>query len=419
MRSEPIIYPSRRGGIALRSQGDLSAEALATAEALRWGKRTGIQHPTSAVGRDGVRPALTQLLNEVVNTRTKLNVLQYFRGNPRALETAGSMSGRLHRPPEGLDVAMDQLARAGAFRTARSGAARERVYAYAPTEQMRERLKLLWAALDGPNRDEFMQQLIQREGEVRWQEVADLRRLDDLKGRFVSLVSHKLRTPLTVLKGLLDTLVLEPEMPTERRARLVGLAHKHCDDLIGLIESLLTLAGMQRTAALELELAPVPLDEVLEEAADRARLRAEGHEILVELSGIPPQTVMDRDKIATILDDLLDNAVKFSPSGGRVTLSARESQDHVELTVDDEGIGLPAAEIDRVFERFYQFRAEGEASVTGAGLGLFLAREVINAHGGRIWIEHKSTPGLRVRLSLPVGGPAAARGHTNEQTAGN
>lgn len=363
-------------------------------------------------------PALTQLLNEVVNTRTKLNVLEYFRGNPRALETPGSMSRRLHRPPEGLDIAMDQLARTGALTRERSPTAREAVYAYAPTEQTRARLKLLWAALDGPERGEFMQQLIQRDGQVRAQELTDLRRLDDLKARFVSLVSHKLRTPLTVLKGLLDTLVLQPEMPAKRRAKLVGLAHQHCDDLIGLIESLLTLSGMQRAGSLELDLAPASLADVVEEAADRARLRAEGHEILVgpaEAGAILPQTVMDRDKIATVLDDLLDNALKFSPSGGRITVSGREVDGHVELTVDDEGVGLPPTEIDRVFERFYQFRAESEAPVPGAGLGLYLAREVINAHGGRIWIAHKSTPGLRVRFTLPVGGPAAARGQGKER----
>lgn len=353
--------------------------------------------------------ALTVLLNEVVNTRTKLDVLEYFHGNPHALETPSSISRRLHRPPEGLDAAMDRLASDGVLQPVRPQTGRETVYGYGPPEQTRQRLALLWAALRGPERVEVIAQVTQLDGDLRRQELADLRRLDNLKSRFISLVSHRLRTPVTVLKCLLDTLVLQPEVSADRRDRLVALAQKHCDDLIELIESLLTMSGMQSAGPLELELAPVPVAEVIEEAAERARVRTDDHEIRAEAGPAGAQAVMDRDKVATVLDDLLDNAIKFSPSGGRVTVSAREARDRVEVTVEDEGIGLPPAEIDRVFERFYQFDAGGEGTTAGVGLGLYLAREVINAHGGRIWIEHKSTPGLRVRFALPVGGPAAAR----------
>lgn len=350
--------------------------------------------------------ALVSLLDGVVNTRTKLDMLDYFHGNPAAVDTPESISQRLHRAPEAVDVALEQLADAGVLQRTRPTSRRQTVYAYAPPEELHEQLGLLRAALAGPERSEVLEHIMQRDIEVRTRELAEMRRLDDLKNRFTSLLSHKLRTPVTVLKGTLDMLLIHPDMPEEKRAKLVELAGKHCTELIALVESLLTMAGLQSGHPLELALQPTSPAEVLEEAVERVRPRAEECEIVLDLGSVPRQVVMDRDKIAMLMDDLLDNAVKFSPSGGRVTVSAQQTGGDVQVTVDDEGIGLPPAEADRVFERFYQFVATGEQVPRGVGLGLYLAREVVTAHGGRIWIENKSGPGLRVRFSLPLKGPS-------------
>jgi len=349
--------------------------------------------------------ALVNLLDAVVNTRTKLDVLDYFRGNPAALDTPESISQRLHRAPEAVDAALEQLADAGVLQPTRPISRRQTVYAYAPSEELHAQLDLLWTALAGPERSEVLTHIMQRDIEIRTRELAELRRLDNLKNRFISLVSHKLRTPVTVLKGALDMLLIHPDMPEDKRVKLVELAGKHCTELIALLESLLTMAGLQSGRPLELALEPTSPAEVLEEAVARARARAENCEIVLELSPTPPSVVMDRDKIAMVVDDLLDNAMKFSPSGGHITVSAKEAEGELQVTVQDEGIGLPPAELHRVFERFYQYQAAGEQLPAGPGLGLYLARAVVTAHDGRIWIEDKNSPGLRVRFCLPLRGP--------------
>jgi len=356
--------------------------------------------------------ALTHLLDHGVNTRTKLDVLEYYRGNPSALETPGSMSRRLHRAPALVDTAMAQLASARVLRPSRPNGGREAIYAFSPSRDARQCLELLWTALAGPERAEVLAHIMQRDVEVRAHEVADLQRLDDLKNRFIALVSHKLRTPVTVLKGALEMLLVQPDMPAAKRTKLLELADKHSGELIALIESLLALAGLQSGRPLELDLQPSSLAETIEEAVARLPDSEQEHQITTDLADLSGPVVMDRDKIAVVVDDLLDNARKFSPAGGLITISAAESQGYAQVTIDDEGIGLPAAEVDRVFERFYQFQAEGEGVIPGAGIGLYLAREVVNAHGGRIWIEKKSGPGLRVHFSLPVRGPRPPEGRT-------
>jgi signal transduction histidine kinase len=244
-------------------------------------------------------------------------------------------------------------------------------------------------------------------------DVTRFRLLDQLKSDMVSTVSHELKTPLTGVQMTVHLLLEEVVGPlNSKQVELLLAARQDSDRLLAIINDLLDLTRIEQ-GRVRLDLRPVAPADLVAGAVDRseARARDSGVELKGSVAfGLPPVSV-DADRVGHVFDNLVGNALAHTPRGGSVTLSAKvDGSDSVEFEVADTGEGIAPEHLDRVFEKFY--RAPGSKSPGGAGLGLAIAREIVEAHGGRIGAESQPGRGARFVFHLPIdpaepgGGPS-------------
>jgi two-component system, sensor histidine kinase and response regulator len=239
-----------------------------------------------------------------------------------------------------------------------------------------------------------------------------LRELDRLKDEFVALVSHELRTPLTSIRGYLE-LVLDGEGGelTEEQRQFLGVVERNADRLLALVGDLLFLAQIE-AGKLSLEFGAVDLGAVASESVDAARPLADEKEITLSLAvGPVPLLAGDAARIGQLVDNLVSNALKFTPEGGRVDVRAQARNSSAVIEVRDSGIGIPAEEQERLFERFFRSSNATERQIQGTGLGLAISKAIVEAHGGEIAVSSELGVGTTFRVSLPVHQPRAQQPH--------
>jgi two-component system, OmpR family, phosphate regulon sensor histidine kinase PhoR len=233
-------------------------------------------------------------------------------------------------------------------------------------------------------------------------DVTELKRLEQVRREFVANVSHELRTPLTAIKGYAETLRDGGLRDPKAAAEFVGIIHRHAERLRALIEDLLDLAAVEQGEA-RLSPGPVRVREVVSQATALVRPAAERRrqDLTVDLQPDLPDVLADRDRLAQVLINLLDNAIKFTPEGGRIALSAVNSGGRVVLAVRDTGIGIPAGDLARIFERFYRVARSRDRREGGTGLGLAIAKHLTQAMGGTIEVESAVGSGTTFRIAFP------------------
>ena len=234
-------------------------------------------------------------------------------------------------------------------------------------------------------------------------DVTELKRLERVRREFVANVSHELRTPLTAIKGYAETLRDGGLRHPETAAEFVRIIHRHAERLRALIEDLLDLAAVEQGEA-RLKPAPVRMRDVVApvEALIRPAAEARHQTLALEVPDDLPAVLADRDRLAQVLINLLDNAVKFTPEGGRIALSARGVDGRVILAVSDNGVGIPASDLPRIFERFYRVGRSRDRREGGTGLGLAIAKHLTQAMHGTIEVESAPGTGTTFRVSLPA-----------------
>jgi PAS domain S-box-containing protein len=231
-------------------------------------------------------------------------------------------------------------------------------------------------------------------------DITRFREADELKRTFVSVISHELKTPVALIKGYVGTLRRE-DVAWDREIVKDSLAviEDEADRLTELIENLLDATRLQ-SGTLSLQRTEIELEEMVNRVAARFRTQSKRHAIIVEFPPNFPVIVGDEDRLEQVFYNLLSNALKYSPEGGEIRISGQIRPEQVILCVSDQGPGIAPQDIPHVFARFYR-STEASRTTKGAGLGLFLARAVIEAHGGRIWVDPKPGQGARICLSLP------------------
>jgi PAS domain S-box-containing protein len=236
-----------------------------------------------------------------------------------------------------------------------------------------------------------------------FRDVSSERVVEQMKSDFVATVSHELRTPLTSIYGFAETLLrADVDFAPEERRTFLGYIASESERLINIVDDLLNVARLE-TGTLGLALATTDVGEVASEVVARVSEHTNGdHQFTVEADGADLVVQADREKLAQILLNLVDNAVKFSPEGGRITVSARRRSDSVEVRVADEGIGIARGDQQRIFTKFYRAEGVTQGGTPGTGLGLFLARGLLAAMGGRIWVESKEGEGSSFVFELPL-----------------
>jgi two-component system phosphate regulon sensor histidine kinase PhoR len=233
------------------------------------------------------------------------------------------------------------------------------------------------------------------------QDLTRVRRLETVRRDFISNISHELRTPLAGLKSLVDTLRGGAIKDRPAAKRFLKRMDAEVDTLTQMVEELLELSRIESGQA-PLRMAPTPVSEVVIPPVDRLRPQAEraGVEFTVLLPPELPPVLVDVERARLVLTNLVHNAVKFTPPGGQITVGARPAGEDVTISVQDTGVGIPADDVPRIFERFY--KADRARSGGGTGLGLAIAKHIVQGHGGRIWAESVEGEGSTFFFTLPV-----------------
>jgi len=228
--------------------------------------------------------------------------------------------------------------------------------------------------------------------------------LDRAKSEFVSVVAHELRTPLTALQGFSELLLARAVSP-ERASRFVRHLHTEAQRLGRIVGELLDLSRIESGGTLVLHREAIDVNELLERNAELFAAQHRDHRFeWTPCLGVPALEA-DRDAVDRMLKNLISNAVKYSPGGGRVALTAGPSDDHadmLELAVEDDGVGIAARDLPRIFDKYVRITSPETAMVRGLGLGLALVRTLAEAHGGMVEVESLPGKGSRFRVLLPV-----------------
>jgi two-component system phosphate regulon sensor histidine kinase PhoR len=239
-------------------------------------------------------------------------------------------------------------------------------------------------------------------------DVSELRRLERVRRDFVANVSHELRTPLTAIQGFAETLLAGALADPANNRRFLEIIRNHSLRLGRLTEDLLKLSQIE-AGKMEMEFGSVAVAEMVAPCLETIRLRAGEQRLTLRVdcpADLPPVRG-DAGRLREVLQNLLDNAVQYTLSGGSITVSACRRPTggpprEVVVTVADTGIGIPEADQERIFERFYRVDAARSREVGGTGLGLSIARHIVEAHGGRIWVESAVRQGSHFHFSIPV-----------------
>jgi len=223
-----------------------------------------------------------------------------------------------------------------------------------------------------------------------------------LKDTFISVVSHELKTPVAIIKGYAETL----RRPEARRNP--GLADEmletiveESDRLAQLVDDLLDVSRLQAGGLPFQDVEPVDLRAIVQRVMDRYQPQTQRHTLLADFPDAYPLIDGDPRRLEQVLDNLISNAVKYSPQGGTVQITGSMTPAEALIAVKDNGVGIPWGEQERIFERFYRVEGPETRAVAGTGLGLYLSRAIVQAHGGRIWVESTPGQGATFFVALP------------------
>lgn len=233
------------------------------------------------------------------------------------------------------------------------------------------------------------------------QDLTRIRRLETVRRDFISNLSHELRTPLASLKALTETLQDGALDDPPAARRFIDQIQIEVDALTQMVTELLELSRIE-SGRLSLDLKPVTVCDLLDSASKRMQLQAEraGLSLRVACGDDLPQVKIDFQRLEQVLVNLIHNAVKFTRAGGEIVVLAEAVNGFVQFAVRDNGPGIPADEVPRIFERFY--RVDKSRTGSGTGLGLSIAKHIVEAHGGKIWVESVEGQGSTFYFSIPV-----------------
>jgi len=243
-------------------------------------------------------------------------------------------------------------------------------------------------------------------------DITDLRKLERVRRDFVANVSHEFKTPLTAIQGFAETLLAGALDDPQNRLRFLKIILDHSRRLARLTDDLLELSKMDADR-LDLDIRRLSVSQFVQSCLETTERPAAEKDLRISLNldHALPDIAADRRRLAEVLQNLLDNAIQYTPSGGQIMLSASGDGNEITFTVSDTGIGIPRADQPRIFERFYRVDVARSREVGGTGLGLSIAKHLVEAHGGRIWVESEVGQGSQFHFTVPIFDPerAAAR----------
>ncbi len=275
-------------------------------------------------------------------------------------------------------------------------------------EEMRLRLKKSFDEIQGWN-VELEERVKERTKELEqlMEEVSRLhaiRELDRLKSEFISSISHELRTPLGFITGYVTTL-LRADVPhsEETRQEFLQIIREESEKLQELVENLLDTSRIQ-AGSFAVEKKPTDIGELTQKVVEKVQSITDQHSFQLRFEPSLPSVPGDSRRLEQVLHNLLDNAIKYSSQDSQVTISGKIKNNHIQVSVADEGQGIPQTELSKIFNAFYRIPGTDAQKVKGVGLGLTICRAIVEAHGGSIWAESTSGKGSTFYFTLPLQG---------------
>ena len=242
----------------------------------------------------------------------------------------------------------------------------------------------------------------ERQFEAVYQDITERKQLEQLKDEFIGLVSHELRSPLTVITGAVNTVLTEGErLSTEETRQLLQDAALEADSLSHLLGNLLELSRVQADR-LFLFTEPISVKNVVQGTIEKVRRQSSVHQFLVDLPEELRFVDADQLRLERVLYNLLENAVKYSPRGGEIRISVKPEDEQLVIGVSDQGIGISLSDQAKLFGPFQRVEESKLEGVKGLGLGLLVSRRLVEAHGGRIWLESEPGRGSTFFFTLPL-----------------
>ncbi len=242
-------------------------------------------------------------------------------------------------------------------------------------------------------------QRVEQELRVTEEELQLSRKIEQMKDEFIGMVSHELKSPLTVIIGALSVATSEG-VPPEEAGELIRDALASAESLTVIIDNLLELSRSQQKSLI-LRLKPCDISEVVANVVKKLEPKSPMHKLIVEIPADLPAVPADSLRIERVLYNLVDNAIKYSPDGGEVRISVSRQEDHITVAVADQGIGISPHDQRRLFQHFERLESYGQ-EIEGVGLGLKVCQVLIEAHGGRIWLMSALGAGSTFYFSLPI-----------------
>jgi signal transduction histidine kinase len=234
-------------------------------------------------------------------------------------------------------------------------------------------------------------------------DITRLREAEELKQTLLSVISHELKTPVSIIKGYAGTLAREDaNWNRETLAEGLGVIEEEADRLDKLISNLLEASRLQ-AGGLKLRLSYLNLADLARSAVENLQATTDRHTMVVDFPAEFPPVLGDFERLREVLTNLIGNAIKYSPEGGLIKVGGEAGPNKVRLYVSDEGIGIPPAEQEQIFDRFHRVDNRLARQTPGTGLGLFLVRAVVQAHGGKVWVNSVPGHGSVFWVELPTG----------------
>jgi two-component system, OmpR family, phosphate regulon sensor histidine kinase PhoR len=358
-------------------------------------------HQAQVVSRSvGESTLLSNILDSITNAIVTLDldrrITRLNRNAMAVLELTPEAVGRPYAEvflPE-VTKAVDELL----AETAQMGFAMERMV----TARLASSLELNIALSLSPLRDETFAprgNIVVLRDMTASRELDRLRKLDTMKSEFVANVSHELKTPLTSIKAYTEALL---DMASDDQVKsFLKVIDEESDRLLFLINDLLNVSRIQ-AGKMKMHFMPTPPRAVVDEVLTISKIRSDKHEVVVEVAPDLPWMLLDKDKLKEVLINLISNAIKYSPKGGKVWIRMRLEESNLRVDIEDQGIGIAKENLPSLFQAFYRVDSSHTAEIPGTGLGLVIVKAIVEHHGGRIWVDSEVGRGTCISFLIPV-----------------
>jgi len=232
-------------------------------------------------------------------------------------------------------------------------------------------------------------------------DVTHEREVDRMKTEFISTAAHELRTPLTSIQGFSELLLMRDDFTEKERKKYLEYINKQSAGLAVIINDILDVSRIESGKSINLDKKVCRLGDDIKQIVSYFESTAQHHTIELELPEKALELLCDKDKMSQVFSNLLSNAIKFSPEGGAIKVKAEVIGDQYHFSIQDEGTGITPEEVEKIFDKFYRIDAS-DTAIGGTGLGTTIVKQIVEAHGGEVWVESELGKGTTVRFTIPT-----------------